>query len=65
MTKVKKKKKEEEEKKKKKRKRKKEGGGRKHNQEYVSKIDKCSQSPPFTPVTSKVLNRGNTLQLSP
>lgn len=39
--------------------------GRKYNQEYISKIDKCNQSPPFTPVTSKVLNRGNTLQLSP
>lgn len=50
-----------------KRKRKKEGGGegRKYNQECISKIDKCNQSPPFTPVTSEVLNRGNTLQLSP
>lgn len=53
---------------KKKRKKRKVGGGkkgRKYNQEYVSKIDKCNQSPPFAPVTSKVLNRGNTLQLSP
>lgn len=44
---------------------KKEEKGRKYNQEYVSKIDKCNQSPPFTSVTSKVLNRGNTLQLFP
>lgn len=55
----------EEKKKKKEEKGKREEKGRKYNQEYISKIDKCNQSPPFTPVTSKVLNRGNTLQLSP